>query len=710
MERNRRGRPRHPDVLTPAEWRVLEALREGGTNAEIGARLGIGAETVKYHIANMLAKLELRDRRALASWRPDERRGRLGAWFAVPAALWTVARPIAWVGAGTAAVAGVVVGVVAVVALVAVALVVAGGNGDPPLALAPSPTQTPKTTSTPAPTPTVQPSPTTSPTPTPATATPTPQPSATPMPTPTPTPVPLVTREDLGIHEVRPGEVAYDPPVRFEPEETVPWQPGLYLLDVATGSVAAWPCRSLAGCDAHLSANNRFVLTGHTSRGPLFDRQTGRAYMWDNATLQILGSRSEIRSVPAPSIGFQAGDAERLIFRLEPWGPYVVTDSRLQPIAQFGLPGNQRGLMWAQQSGRLLVVLGPADKLHFVDLGGLGDLTRSRWPAVTLPPTGGQVDYRIETFDWGIAALGTGDLESCRLIRFDWEGHQLSDVSLPAATCYAVTLSPDGTRLAAITYDFGELYHGQLGRAISIFDADTGIESHRIVGAVQPRLTTSDGFGPGARGALWLADGSGVVVGTTRGDRTVTLDGRWEAIGGWPARDDPSVFALLDGSRHHDSAVATVTDRAGSALASLSFVPSEWPETESAFLGFASWGATSAELRVELYTTSLARGWPGWYAPPLDPLIELSPGNDRLLVEIASDPCLNLRMEASPDGSVVTCLASGTVAEIADPDDLSGILAGHLQGWMHIRTEDGVEGWAHADYLRWHSDGVRLEE
>ena len=56
MERNRGGRPRHPDVLTPAEWRVLEALREGGTNAEIGARLGISADAVKYHISNMLGK------------------------------------------------------------------------------------------------------------------------------------------------------------------------------------------------------------------------------------------------------------------------------------------------------------------------------------------------------------------------------------------------------------------------------------------------------------------------------------------------------------------------------------------------------------------------------------------------------------------------------------------------------------------------------
>jgi len=30
-----RGRPRYPDVLTPAEWRVMAGLRAGNTNAEI---------------------------------------------------------------------------------------------------------------------------------------------------------------------------------------------------------------------------------------------------------------------------------------------------------------------------------------------------------------------------------------------------------------------------------------------------------------------------------------------------------------------------------------------------------------------------------------------------------------------------------------------------------------------------------------------------
>ena len=195
MERNRRGRPRHPDVLTPAEWRVLDALREGGTNAEIAARLGLSADTVKTHISNMLAKLDLRDRRALAAWRPDTPRRRLGGVLAVLAMLWSVGRPIVWVGVGAAALAGVVVVVVALVALE----VIVEGDPDPPAAVAPPPalptaTSTPTASPTVAPTVTSTPTPTTTPpasdpTPTPTAA---PTPAATPEPSPDPTPAPAL--------------------------------------------------------------------------------------------------------------------------------------------------------------------------------------------------------------------------------------------------------------------------------------------------------------------------------------------------------------------------------------------------------------------------------------------------------------------------------------------------------------------------------------
>lgn len=71
---NSRGRPRHPDILTPAEWRVLEHIRHGRTNLEIAAQLGLSVNTVRYHVSNILAKLELRDREAVRRWRGGSRR------------------------------------------------------------------------------------------------------------------------------------------------------------------------------------------------------------------------------------------------------------------------------------------------------------------------------------------------------------------------------------------------------------------------------------------------------------------------------------------------------------------------------------------------------------------------------------------------------------------------------------------------------------
>ena len=64
----RRGRPPHDDLLTPAEWRIANAVRHGMTSRQIATRRGISVEAVKYHVANILQKLSLKDRKALRQW------------------------------------------------------------------------------------------------------------------------------------------------------------------------------------------------------------------------------------------------------------------------------------------------------------------------------------------------------------------------------------------------------------------------------------------------------------------------------------------------------------------------------------------------------------------------------------------------------------------------------------------------------------------
>ena len=72
-----RGRPPYDDVLTPAEWRVVEAVRHGMGNAEIAARQGVSPDAVKYHVASALSKLGLASRAELRLWNGVRRDSKL---------------------------------------------------------------------------------------------------------------------------------------------------------------------------------------------------------------------------------------------------------------------------------------------------------------------------------------------------------------------------------------------------------------------------------------------------------------------------------------------------------------------------------------------------------------------------------------------------------------------------------------------------------
>ncbi|WP_299008045.1 VOC family protein [uncultured Caulobacter sp.] len=64
----KRGRPRHSDILTPAEWRIVDAIRHGMSGPEIAKRRAISLDAVKFHVANILSKLGLDRRSELKTW------------------------------------------------------------------------------------------------------------------------------------------------------------------------------------------------------------------------------------------------------------------------------------------------------------------------------------------------------------------------------------------------------------------------------------------------------------------------------------------------------------------------------------------------------------------------------------------------------------------------------------------------------------------
>ncbi len=97
--------------LTPRQREVLEQLARGRTNPEIAAALGIGFETVKMHVSDVLAELHVSSREEAADWWRRSRRPAARMRALIPAAA-----ALRWAAGGvlaTGATAGVALFVVA---------------------------------------------------------------------------------------------------------------------------------------------------------------------------------------------------------------------------------------------------------------------------------------------------------------------------------------------------------------------------------------------------------------------------------------------------------------------------------------------------------------------------------------------------------------------------------------------------------------------
>jgi DNA-binding CsgD family transcriptional regulator len=104
--------------LTSREREVLDLVRAGLTNGEIGERLGISADGAKYHVSQIIRKLDVRNRHEAARW-PEKP----GAWTGAPALIGVLWRWAQAKAGGMALVASGAVLAVAVVGLGLLALV-----------------------------------------------------------------------------------------------------------------------------------------------------------------------------------------------------------------------------------------------------------------------------------------------------------------------------------------------------------------------------------------------------------------------------------------------------------------------------------------------------------------------------------------------------------------------------------------------------------
>src|SRR5688500_3059934 len=65
MPNNNRGRPPHPDQLTPAEWRVLHAAQHGMSNRTMATVMQVSLNAIKYHLRNIYGKLGVASKKDL---------------------------------------------------------------------------------------------------------------------------------------------------------------------------------------------------------------------------------------------------------------------------------------------------------------------------------------------------------------------------------------------------------------------------------------------------------------------------------------------------------------------------------------------------------------------------------------------------------------------------------------------------------------------
>ena len=498
--------------------------------------------------------------------------------------------------------------------------------------------------------------------------------------------------------------------VRYAAGEEVPWDPGLFLLDVSTGAVETW-VRSLAALsederseapfaseDLDVSPSNRFVSwAGH---GVLHDRQTGRTYAWDRNRIEF-------------DRWWGTGSDERLLFRLATSGAFVAMDAELRPVARFTLPPGER--FTSPNGGYILVREGwSSGPFHLVNLENETNPQVHTWTLPWEPGVNrnGEPENRIELLhDLVVFAGHIGD-SACHVTRYDLRGVMLSDQAIPCGFARGnwwdaeslPRISQDGRLIAIGIFASPETFaydREPVGAVMSVFDAATGAEVARILGA-HPSWIISE-LAP--TGDVWLADSSGIIVQTRHGWRVAGLDGTWGLAPGWASPDDPNLF---------NTALGVVNEQ-GDVRASLAFGPpsADIPGSghEAAFLRlyeWAGWGARSDTLRVWTSYFSWSHVDDYFPTPPLAPVIERPPLDDRLLVEVVVDTCLNVRDNPWLDAPIVVCLPNGTVAETDDFEQFRSYSS--ESEWFHIRTDDGLEGWASAEYLRWHSDGVRLQE
>jgi DNA-binding NarL/FixJ family response regulator len=68
MNQHEQQTGRAADELSPREWEVIACTAQGQTNPEIAESLGVSANTVRFHLKSIFAKIHVSNRTEAAAW------------------------------------------------------------------------------------------------------------------------------------------------------------------------------------------------------------------------------------------------------------------------------------------------------------------------------------------------------------------------------------------------------------------------------------------------------------------------------------------------------------------------------------------------------------------------------------------------------------------------------------------------------------------
>ena len=420
------------------------------------------------------------------------------------------------------------------------------------------------------------------------------------------------------------------------------------------------------------------------------------------------------------------------MLRLGRYGPfYVALDGDLETAGWFEVP--PRSGSETRAAGQARVWASPTDDRLLLSSDGAfhvvgvteGEVTTIRPPS---PLRDWPLEYGVTIFSSGdgFGLIGRGGGETCRVMRYDWTGAVLSDVTIgcafdieTGAPWEGPYLSPDGRLIAAntLTENFCECL-GSFERftAVTVFDAVTGEALFRLKGAYWHWSTTGGLFSFVVPETFWLADGSALVVGTQRGPQIVSADGHWMPLPGAlrgaliPGPEEPPLFLLSP---------TTVVDQGGAVVATVSVERDSLCEPEAGHpADYGQWGSTNRDVFFSLYCQGPTSGTS--LRPILPPVIEHAPLEERLLLRVTKEgECMEVREEPLTESPVSTCLPDEALVEaiehgqelgehgeiwFAGPHSAnsdSGCEEAPWCTWLYVQSEDGTQGWGPAERLHW---------